>query len=103
MSQTKQKRKMVEFVVCGRFEERDDGSLRPGPVTFELIKALEDRIRRRELNTRAQVSVCNCGQAEQDGSSISILPERVRYFDVDPGDVDQLLSRHVSAGPGENG
>ena len=98
MSQTRQTRKSIEFVVCGRFSERGDGSLRPGPDTFDLIKALEDRIRQRELNTRAQVSFCNCGQAEESGPSVSILPERVRYFDVVPDDVDNLLDRHVTTG-----
>lgn len=86
---------MVEFVVCGRFGQHSDGALHPGPDTFELIKALKDRIRRRELNARARVSFCNCGQAEQTGPSVSILPERVRYFDVDPDDVSRLIERHV--------
>lgn len=95
MGQMKQKKKVVEFVVCGRFDRCDDGALEPRPHTYELIDTLKDAIRRRELNAHAKVSFCNCGQAEKSGPSIAILPERVRYFDVDPSEIPRMLKRHV--------
>lgn len=87
--------KTIEFVVCGRFDGDGPDSMEPGPKTNDLIMALMDGIRRKELNPYGKVSVCNCGQAYQTGPSISILPEQVRYTDVDPQDVDLLIERHL--------
>jgi len=88
-------RNQVEFIVCGRFEESAPDKLRADRETNQLIEALEDALHRKELQGKVGIGFCNCGNAYEHGPSITILPEKVRYLDVDRDDIETYIDRHV--------
>lgn len=87
----------LSVVVCGRFDKVDEESLRPDPETDDIISMLIDNIRRKELNPYVSVNFCNCGNAYENGPSLTVLPEQVRYLDVDQETIDRVVNRHVKS------
>lgn len=85
----------VDLVICGRYEETDDGHFKPDETTEAIIQDLEERLRQRELYPYASINFCNCGSAYEYGPSITVLPEKVRYLDVDKSTINRVLDRHV--------
>lgn len=85
----------VDLVICGRYEETEDGHFKPDTETGRIIQDLESRLRQRELYPYASINFCNCGSAYDHGPSITVLPEKVRYLDVDDATIDTVLDRHV--------
>ncbi|MFB6346713.1 MAG: hypothetical protein ABEK50_13225 [bacterium] len=85
----------VELVICGRYEKRSDGHYTPDQETESIIERMETRLRQRELYPYASINFCNCGNAFEYGPSITILPEKVRYLDVDDNTIETVLDRHV--------
>lgn len=86
----------VDLVVCGRYDKIEDGNFRPDAETESIITDLEGHLQKRELYPYASINFCNCGSAYEHGPSITVLPEQVRYLDVDRATIDTLLTRHVA-------
>lgn len=87
----------IDLVVCGRFNRIDESQLKPDSGTEWIISELVDRLRRRELHPYVSVNFCNCGNAEEHGLSITVLPEKVRYLDLDEETIDRVIDRHVES------
>lgn len=85
----------VDLVVCGRYSKNEQGNFKPDDETEGIIEDLQDRLQKRELYPYASINFCNCGSAYDHGPSITVLPEKVRYLDVDDETLDRLIDRHV--------
>jgi (2Fe-2S) ferredoxin len=85
----------VDLVICGRYDETDSGDFVPDDETEQIIQTLSDRLEKRELYPYARLNFCNCGSAYDYGPSITVLPEKVRYLDVDESTIDAMIDRHV--------
>jgi (2Fe-2S) ferredoxin len=92
----------VKIVVCGRFERIGEEKCRPDEETDEIIQNLVDYLRRRELHPYVSVRFCNCGNAEEHGPSITVLPEKVRYLDLEEETLENIVDRHVEDSVGED-
>lgn len=87
----------IDLVVCGRFNEISERRVEPDAGTEWIISELVDRLQRRELHPYVSVNFCNCGNADEHGLSITVLPEKVRYLDLDEETIDQVIDRHVES------
>lgn len=87
--------KELSLVVCGRFDEVDEEAVTPGPETKQLIDRIIDTVQRKELHPYVSVNFCNCGNAYEYGPSVTVLPEQVRYLDVDDEKIETIVDRHV--------
>jgi (2Fe-2S) ferredoxin len=89
--------KELSLVVCGRFDEVDEDAVVPDTETKELIDLIVDRVQRKELHPYVSINFCNCGNAYDHGPSVTVLPEKVRYLDVDDATIENILDRHVES------
>lgn len=85
----------ISLVVCGRYEQVDDEKITPDEETGEIISNLVDTLQRKELHPYVDVNFCNCGNAYENGPSIAVLPEQVRYLDIDDATINKVIDRHV--------
>lgn len=92
---TKLQSETVKLVVCGQFERINEEKCRPDEETDQIIRDLVDYLERSELHPYVSVRFCNCGNAEKHGPSITVLPEKVRYLDLDEETLQSIVDRHV--------
>lgn len=85
----------IQFVVCGRFEDSGNHSLKPDRETDKIIRTLIDSLKQKELYPYAEVNFCNCGNAHEHGPSITVLPEKVRYLDIEDDTIREIVERHL--------
>lgn len=85
----------VDLVVCGRFSQNGEGELTPDSETESLLAELTNELRRNELSPYVSVKCCNCGNAREQGVSVTVLPEKVRYLEIHPDTIEKIIDRHV--------
>lgn len=83
----------TKFILHGKFKNTTEERKNWRPVA--VTSTLKDYLRRKELNRKVSVETIHCNSKE--GLDVLVLPGKVRYTNVVPESIPELVSRHVES------
>jgi hypothetical protein len=81
----------VKFILHGKFKHTTEEAKNWRPIA--VASTLKDFLRRKELNRKVSVETIHCNT--KDGLDVLVLPGKVRYTNIVPESVPQMVARHV--------
>ncbi len=81
----------IKFILHGRFKNTNNETKDWRPIA--VASTLKDFLRRKELNRKVSVETIPC--KGKDGLDVLVLPGKVRYTNIVPENVPDMVVRHV--------
>jgi (2Fe-2S) ferredoxin len=81
----------VKFILHGKFKNTMEEAKDWRPIS--VAATLKDFLRRKELNRKVSVETIHCNS--KDGLDVLVLPGKVRYTNMVPENVPEMVARHV--------